>query len=131
MAIDNADLEKIGTYVKDRLPGWIDDMRQRWDLEIPIQLLERMVRVEEELKAQRELITVRFEVVDRRFETVDQRFEDVFKQMDTRFDGVNQQFKSIDQRFEDMNKRFSAIQWVMGIGFVMIGTLVTVFGVFA
>jgi hypothetical protein len=47
-----------------------------------IELRERMVRVEEELKHQRELIKQilvemdkRFDAVDKRFETVDKRFE--------------------------------------------------------
>ena len=106
------ELRQVGNYVKQNLRGWMDEVlpdRQA----ISIQLLERMVRVEEhnsrmehhmirvegELKAQRELMEVKFNAVDQRFEAVD--------------------------------KRFTLIQWVMGVGFVMVGTLVTVFGVLA
>ncbi len=110
------ELRQVGNYVKQNLRGWMEELlpgRQA----ISIQLLERMVRLEEhgsrmehrsirmeeELKAQRELMEVRFDAVDRRFEAVDHRFEAV-------------------------DKRFALLQWVMGVGFVMVGTLVTVFG---
>ena len=131
MAISEPDLEQIGSYVKTHLVGWLDQIFPRRESDIPLQLLERMVRVEEELKAQRELMTVRFDAVDRRFESVDQRFEAV----DRRFESMDQRFEDLigymNGRFEAVDKRFSTIQWIMGIGFVMMGTLVTVFGVLA
>ena len=79
-------------------------------------LLERMVRVEEELKgmgarferefaAQRELMAARFEGVDKRFETV-------------------------DKRFEDMQRRIAGMQWIVGTGFALIMILVSLFQFF-
>ena len=124
MAISKPDLEKIGSYVKTHLVSWMDQVYPRRESDIPLQLLERMVRVEEELKAQRELMTVRFDAADRRFEAVDQRFEAV----DRRFEDL---IGYMNGRFEAVDKRFGTIQWIMGIGFLMIGTLVTVFGVLA
>lgn len=62
----------------------------------------------------------RFEAVDKRFEAVDKRFEDII----SRFD---EKFESNDKRFNDMNKRFTMMFAFMSIGFVMIGTLITVF----
>lgn len=42
-----------------------------------LDLRERMVRVEEELKAQRELMERGFVAVDKRFEDMNDRFEDM------------------------------------------------------
>ncbi len=124
------ELRQVGDYVKQNLRGWMDEVAPD-RMAISTQLLERMVRAEEhgsrmehhmirvegELKAQRELMEVKFDVVDRRFEAVDKRFDDLIGSM-------NKGFASVD-------KRSALLQWVMGIGFVMIGTLVTVFGVLA
>uniref|UniRef100_A0A832EJH2 DUF1640 domain-containing protein n=1 Tax=Desulfacinum infernum TaxID=35837 RepID=A0A832EJH2_9BACT len=87
-------------------------------------LMERVVRVEEELKALREIeiaqfgaaekrfdaIDKRFEAMERRFEAVDQRFEELQREMASRFE-------TVDKRFEAMDKRFTALQWTMGLGF--------------
>ncbi len=92
---------------------------------------ERIIRVEEELKHQRELMMEgfkqmdkrfeqmqiemdkRFEQVDKRFEQVDKRFEQMqiemnkrFEQMDKRFEQVDKRFEQVDKRFEQMDKRF-------------------------
>lgn len=50
-----------------------------------IELRERMVRVEEELKHQRELMRQGFERMDKRFEQVDKRFDDMLKRHDRHF----------------------------------------------
>jgi len=44
-----------------------------------------MVRVEEELKHQRELMRQGFEQVEKRFEQVDKRFDEMLKRHDTHF----------------------------------------------
>ena len=77
------------------------------------QLLERMVRVEEELKAQRALM-------DERFGFMARRFEDMFEYMNTRFDAV-------DKRFEDTDARFKTLTWMIGVGFVVVTSLTTLF----
>ena len=127
LIIGNSELERIGDYVKSHLRAWLAEMAPA--ASVSTQLLERMVRVEEELKSQRELMIIRFDAVDRRFEAVDRRFEAV----DRRFEAEDKRFEDlishVDKRFEAVDKRFGLIQWVMGIGFVMIGTLVTIFGV--
>ena len=80
-------------------------------------LLERMIRVEEELRHQGRrfedmLGTMRdnFAQVDKRFEQVDKRFEQVdkrFEQVDKRFEeliaNMNYRFEQSDKRFEEMN----------------------------
>jgi len=67
-----------------------------------LSILERIVRVEEELKALRQTMEIRFESMEKRFEA----------------------------RFESMEKRFTALQWFMGIGFTIISILIAVFGLF-
>lgn len=108
-------------------------------------LNERIVRVEEELKHQRDLLIQiqkssdkRFENMqkhmDKRFEAVDKRFEDMQKHMDKRFETVDKRFEDIykymDKRFDQVDKKFTLMQWVMAIGFVSLGTLVSVIKIF-
>ncbi|MGD9299913.1 MAG: hypothetical protein PVG09_09420 [Thiohalocapsa sp.] len=78
-----------------------------------LELRERMVRVEEELKHQRELMRQGFEQVDKRFEQVDKRLE----QIDKRFEQVDKRFERIDKRFDAMLKRHDR-QFLWVIGFI-------------
>ena len=74
VAIGEAELNRIGEYVQSHLSEWMDKLGVR-PVPDPVtntQLLERVVRVEEELKAQREVMTVRFNAIDDRFEAVNQ-----------------------------------------------------------
>ena len=207
MSLRDEDVGRVGEYVKPWLREIVEEMVPRVDLcSVGVQLLERMVRVEEELKAQRtlmderfnfvvqrfaavdrhfeELIAAtdkrfaesnaqsdrrfaesnarsdrrfaavdqrfaavdrRFDAVDVRFESVDQRFESVdqrFDAVDKRFDAVDKRFDAVDvrfaesrvhsdKRFEDMNARFTTLTWMIGVGFVVITSLTTVFALFA
>ena len=67
--IGQEELVRIGDYVKSNLRTWLEEtgLRPAPDLVTNTQLLERVVRVEEELKAQRDLMVVRFEALDTRF----------------------------------------------------------------
>ena len=65
-------------------------------------LLERIVRVEEELKALRELDAVRFEAMEKRFDAIDKRFDTIQDTMDKRF--VTMQ-ETMDKRFDAMTRR--------------------------
>jgi len=58
-----------------------------------------------------------FEATDNRFESMDKRSEELQRNMDRRFDAVD--------------RRFALLQWAMGLGFVVLGTLVSVFGILA
>lgn len=109
------DLERIGNYVRANLPRWLRDVDG--DALIGPKLLERMVRVEEELKgmgarverefaAQRELMAARFEAVDKRFETM------------------------MDKRFEDTQRRMAGMQRIVGTGFALIMVLVSLLQLF-
>ena len=110
------EFEQIGEYVRSHIEEWLEDVRKKREFE----LLERIVRVEEEIKSLHALTTERFEAVEKRFEAIDKRFEEVDKR-----------FEAVDKRFElmqaYMDKRFTSLQWTMGIGFTLIAALMGVF----
>ena len=66
MTIGDRELQRIGEYVKGNLRDWMDEVAPQ--SVGTTQLLERSVRIEEELRAGRQLMEVRFEAVDRREE---------------------------------------------------------------
>ena len=66
-----------------------------------LSLIERIVRVEEELKALREVQNSILREMNARFETV-------------------------EKRFETIEKRLNFMQWFMGIGFGLLGLLITI-----
>ena len=120
MMLSDSDLQYIGRYVRAELPGWLNELGP-WA--VGSQLMERMVRVEEELKSQREILLTHVETSDRRFEDVNRRFED----FNERFEDVNKRFEDVNKRFDDNNKRHTTTQWAVGIGFVVLTALVTVY----
>jgi chromosome segregation ATPase len=173
-------LEAIGEYVKKHIADWLKDSNiiptpsgnssyHREVRSLDISLTERMVRVEEALKHQGELIEKLLIQMDRRFEQVDKRSEDLradmnsrfeqvdkrsedlradmnsrFEQVDKRFEDLradmNSRFEQVDKRFEDLrtdmnsrfeqiNKRFNQMFVFLTTFFLIIGTLITVFGI--
>ena len=148
------DVGRIVEYAKPWLRELMDQLAARLEFAgVGGKLLERTVRVEEELKNQRELMNERFGFMERRFEAVDKRFEDLNSNMDKRFEAVDKRFEAVDKRFEDlisnmgkgfeavdkrfddligqMNHRFSTLTWMIGVGFVVITSLTTVFALLA
>jgi hypothetical protein len=86
-----------------------------------IELRERMVRVEEELKHQRELMRQGFEQMDKRFEAMQSN-------MDKRFEQVEKRFEQIDKRFVEMIRRHDRhFLWLIGF-ITTVGGLVIVAG---
>jgi acyl carrier protein phosphodiesterase len=142
MTLREDDVGRIGDYVKPWLRELVEEMVPRQELgSAGAPLLERMVRVEEELKAQRTLMDERFgfmarrfenmlEYMNTRFEGVETRFQAIdtrFDAVDTRFDAVDRRFDAVDTRFEDMNARFTTLTWMIGVGFVVVTSLTTLF----
>lgn len=125
MALAQEDLEQIQQLIQQSIGARpeIINANVRYELEIR----ERIVRVEEELKHQRELMlqgfemsnkrseelradmNKRFEQVDKRFEQVDKRFEEMRADMNKRFEQVDKRFEQMDKRFEQIDKRFEQI----------------------
>jgi hypothetical protein len=89
--------------IKDHLGEWLAEQSLGKPPAVyEIELRERMVRVEEELKHQRELIKTLIEQMDKRFDAVDKRFDAV----DKRFDAVDKRFESMQKQMDD---RFNAL----------------------
>ena len=97
LAMKKDQLEQIGLYVKKNLPKWLGESSKAFRSEIDLR--ERTVRVEEELRSQRELMKQGFDEMGKRFEF----FE-----------------RSIDKRFEQVDKRLTLMTWAMGLGFTAV-----------
>ena len=80
MALAKEDIEEIQNLIAKAFSERPENnqVNVRYELEIR----ERIVRVEEELKHQRELMIEGFSRVDKRFEQVDKRFEQVDKRFE-------------------------------------------------
>ena len=93
--------ESVEAYVKDHIAEWLEASHPS-PAERRLDLIERIVRVEEALKNQNILMEKRFEAIDKRF----------------------------SELREDMNRRFATMQWMMFFGFTLIGLMVTVYRFF-
>ena len=117
MEFTKEQLEQIGSYIEsnfDRFGAKSNVIQLR---PYDIQLIERMTRIEEELKTQRELFLKQNETMQFGFTQMDKRFESMQKQMDARFD--------------DVNKKFSMMMWMTSAGFTIIATVITLLTIFA
>ncbi len=105
VAIGESELNLIGEYVQSHLSGWMEQLgvRAPQDPVTNTQLLERVFRVEEELKAGRDVMIARFEASDKRFESIDLRIGDLIRTMDDRFNSLT---KTMDERFKTVDERF-------------------------
>ncbi|SHF22314.1 hypothetical protein SAMN02745206_01557 [Desulfacinum infernum DSM 9756] len=121
-AVLQQDVERL---VKEKIADFVrqNELRAK-----ELSLMERIVRVEEELKALREIesgrfetmekrfealqreMTARFEASDKRFEAMDKRFESLQREMHARFEAVDKRFEAMEKRFEAMDKRFESLQ---------------------
>ena len=125
MALREEELQIIGEYVQSHLTEWLPEQTYRSvDRIYPIELGERMVRVEEELKNQRELMKQGFDQIDRRMElmqvNMDKRFELMQNSIDKRFDEVNARSKAIE------TKIFQFMVWSSGFTATVAGIVVAV-----
>ncbi|MFW6138602.1 MAG: hypothetical protein ACOC7U_05460 [Spirochaetota bacterium] len=101
--------KKIHQVLEYKKEQWYREFRERMGIEEKrTELLERMARIEEEIKSHRMLT------------------EDLLHQMDKRFEQVDKRFEQVDRRFEQVDKRFNLLLWTMGGGFtIIISILVT------
>jgi uncharacterized protein (DUF3084 family) len=128
MALAQEDIEQIRLLIKKTLSEMPETLNA--NVRYELDLRERTIRVEEELKHQRELmlegfkqmekrfeqVDKRFEQVDKRFEQVDKRFEQIQLDMNKRFEQVDKRFEQIDKRFEQVDKKFEQLhQEIMGL----------------
>ena len=114
MALAQEDLEQIQWLIKKSLAETPEALNA--NVRYELDLRERTIRVEEELRHQRELMTEGFKQMDKRFEQVDKRFE----QVDKRLEQVDKRFEQMQlemsKRFEQVDKRFDQQhQEIMGL----------------
>ena len=90
-------------YIKEHIPQWLASQTLASPPAVyEVELRERTIRVEEELKHQRELMSEGFKQMEKRFEQVDKRFE----QVDRRFEQMQ---KNIDR----IASRHDRMQWLI------------------
>ena len=120
MNLGEAQLAQIGRYVRAELPAWLDELGP-WRVGGP--LYERAVRVGEDLSAQLgELREQRVELKTQRVELKAQR-----ELMVAHLDAINTRFDDVNARFEASDRRHSATQWLIGVGFTALTTLMTLY----
>ena len=110
MQLGGADLKPIiEPLVRELIAKFVqeNELRAR-----ELSLMERVVRIEEELKALREIQNAILREMNVRFEALQ-------REMDKRFE-------TVDKRFEALEKRLNFMQWMVGIGFGLLGLLITV-----
>ena len=78
MPLAQEDIDLIRNLIREEMEARSPAGTVRYDLE----LRERIVRVEEELKHQRELMEQGFRLMDQRFEQMDQRFHILTERID-------------------------------------------------
>ena len=131
MSLAQEDIE----FIKQHLGEWLTEVSLGKPPAVyEIELRERMVRVEEALKHQGELIQQLIQQMDKRFEQVDKRFEEFQQQMDRRFEQVDKRFEQVDKRFEQMDQRFVELQrrmdrfmfWSLGMTLTVGGIVIAV-----
>jgi exopolysaccharide biosynthesis predicted pyruvyltransferase EpsI len=109
MALAQEDLQQIQQLIDQSLATHPEFANVRYELDIR----ERIVRVEEELKHQRELMMQGFENSNKRFEEIradmNKRFEQVDKRLEQMSIDTNKRFEQVDKRFEQVDKRFEQI----------------------
>ena len=143
MSLAQEDIE----FIKQHLGEWLTEVSLGKPPAVyEIELRERMVRVEEALKHQGELIQQliqqmdkrfeqvdlrfgmiekHFEQIDKRFEQVDKRFEEFQRQMDRRFEQVDKRFEQMDQRFVELQRRMDRFMfWSLGMTLTVGGIVI-------
>ena len=97
-------------FIKELVQNVIHDIPEvrNANVRYELDLRDRVIRVEEELKHQRELMQEGFRLMDKRFEQVDKRFEQV------------------DKRFEDITKRHDRqFMWLISFIAVVGGVVIS------
>jgi Fe2+ transport system protein B len=107
MALAQEDLEQIQQLIQQSIAARpeVINANVRYELEIR----ERIVRVEEELKHQRELMLQGFEMSNKRSEELRADMNKRFEQVDKRFEQVDKRFEQMDKRFEQIDKHLTII----------------------
>ena len=135
MELTKEQLEQIGSYIESNFDRFSAKSNVAQLRPYDIQLIERMTRIEEELRSQRELMQLGFNQMDKRFESMQKQMDERFTSVDKRFESVQKQmderFTAVDKRFDDMSRKFTMMMWMMTAGFTIIATVITLLTIFA
>jgi len=114
-AISRSEIEQlVRSIVQQSIQSAIEEFVRKNDQRAKeLSLIERVIQVEEELKALREIEAARFEATEKRFEALQRE--------------MNARFEAVDKRFESLEKRLSFTQWLIGIGFTAIMAMIGIF----
>jgi len=110
---ENKVREIIEKYLNEKLDNIVKKYSQEREIPEKLSLLERAIRVEEELKTQRDLMEKSFELIEKRFEQVYKSFELIekrFEQVDKRFEQIEKRFEQVDKRFDLVDKRIDELR---------------------
>ncbi|MDX8389268.1 MAG: hypothetical protein R8M38_02140 [Mariprofundaceae bacterium] len=110
------DIEQVEAIVRQVLDAQPESLNA--NVRYELDLRERTVRVEEELKHQRELMIQGFDQVDKRFEDLISQMNKRFEQVDKRFEQIDKRFEQVEKRFESVDTRFEQMHLDMNKGFV-------------
>ena len=115
-AISRSEIEQlVRSIVQQSIQSAIEEFVRKNDQRAKeLSLIERVIRVEEELKALREIEAARFEAMEKRFEALQ-------REMDKRFESLQ---KEMNARFESLGKRLGFTQWLIGIGFTAVMAMI-------
>lgn len=105
-------LQREGDQIfADKLAAFVQENERRAR---ELALMERVVRVEEELRALREIQITHFNAAEKRFEASEKRFDALHREMTARFEAMDKRFEALQRemttRFEAVDKRFEALQ---------------------
>jgi hypothetical protein len=104
---------KISEKISETLAEFVKQNEQKAK---EISLIERILRVEEELKALREVEQTRFETL---YKEMNVKFEALYKE-------TNARFEILVKGLEALEKKFNFLQWLIAIGFSFIACLITI-----
>ena len=105
--LSSRQLERIGSYVKEHLPQWMSEARPDESAR-SFDYMGRIIRLEEAVVRQGDLIEKLIHQIDRRFDQVDRRFEQ-----------GERRIERIDKRISLMFTVMTSITSLVGAGVVV------------
>lgn len=121
MDVESINFNEIKPIIYDIVKEFLEQEKRK-EKEVPeipkisiYELFERVVKIEEELKHQREMIKIILEQMEKRFEQIDKRFE-----------FIDKRFEQMDKRFEQITTRLDRFMfWTLGL---VISATITIIG---
>ena len=135
VTLRDEDVGRIGEYVKPWLRELVHEMAPRNEPdEVNTQVLDRMTRVEEELKTLGDAVRSQGETLKAQGETLREHTEtlrDHTEELRAQRELLGAQRELMNERFAFTQEPLTTLTWMIGAGFVVITSLTTVFGLLA